>query len=192
VQHFNLRLVQILKEVGDVPPPPPPAIVQRAENNILSFDDIKEFIIKHEGYRNKVYNDSLGIPTIGIGFNLLRPDARNILNRLGLDYNSVLSGTTILTDDQVKEIFVICLKIAYADVKKYIPNYDSLPRNIKLGLIDLSFNLGYNRLNKFVKTRELILKGDYKGAANELIKSKWATQVGNRAKSIVSLFSSVS
>jgi len=192
VQHFNLRLVQILKEVVFLPPPPPPAIVQRAENNILSFDDIKEFIIKHEGYRNKVYNDSLGIPTIGIGFNLLRPDARNILNRLGLDYNSVLSGTTILTDDQVKEIFVICLKIAYADVKKYIPNYDSLPRNIKLGLIDLSFNLGYNRLNKFVKTRELILKGDYKGAANELIKSKWATQVGNRAKSIVSLFSSVS
>lgn len=192
MQRFNLRLVQILKEVGDVPPPPPPAIVQRAENNILSFDDIKEFIIKHEGYRNKVYNDSLGIPTIGIGFNLLRPDARNILNRLGLDYNSVLSGTTILTDDQVKEIFVICLKIAYADVKKYIPNYDGLPRNIKLGLIDLSFNLGYNRLNKFVKTRELILKGDYKGAANELIKSKWATQVGNRAKSIVSLFSSVS
>lgn len=184
---FDLLVEKILNEVGDVPPPPP-AIVQKTQDSTLTYDDIKNFIETHEGYRNKVYLDSLGIPTIGIGFNLLRPDAKAVLNRLGLDYNKVLSGQTILTDDQVKEIFQICLKIAYADVKKYIPSFDTLPKNIKLGLIDLSFNLGYNRLNKFVKTREYILKKDFKSAANELKNSKWSTQVGNRAKSIINLF----
>jgi len=184
---FQKYVKKILEVVGDVPPPPP-AIIQQAENNTLTYDDIQKFIVKHEGYRNKVYLDSLGIPTIGIGFNLLRPDAKIILNRMGLDYNSVLNGSTILTDDQVKEIFQICLKIAYTDVKNYIPKFDTLPKNVKLGLIDLSFNLGFNRLNKFVKTKEFILKGDYKSAGNELMKSKWATQVGNRAKSVVNLF----
>ena len=55
----------------------------------------------------------------------------------------------------------------------------------------MSFNLGYNRLNKFVKTKALILSKDYKNAADEILKSKWASQVGDRAKNIAKLFSSV-
>lgn len=187
---FSNIVKQILEAVGDVPPPPP-AIVQKAEDKTLTFDDIKTFITKHEGYRNKVYLDSLGIPTIGIGFNLKRPDAPIILKRLGLDYNKILTGEQILTDEQVKLIFQLCLKIAYTDVKNYIPSFDNLPKNIKLALIDLSFNLGYNRLSKFVKTKQHILAGDYKSAGSELMNSKWATQVGDRAKSIFNLFSSV-
>jgi lysozyme len=187
---FSKIVKQILEAIGDVPPPPP-AIIQKAEDRTLTYDDIKKFIIDHEGYRNKVYSDSIGIPTIGIGFNLLRPDAKIVLNKLGLSYNDVLSGKTILTDDQVLEIFKVSLKIAYADVKNYIPNFDSLPKNVKLGLIDMSFNLGYNRLNKFVKTKALILSKDYKNAADEILKSKWASQVGDRAKNIAKLFSSV-
>ncbi len=187
---FYKHVKRILEVVADVPPSPP-AIIQQAEDKTLTYDDIKDFITKHEGYRNKVYLDSLGIPTIGIGFNLRRPDAPMVLKRLGLDYNKVLSGEQILTDEQVKEIFQLSLKIAYADVKNYIPQFDALPKNIKLALIDLSFNLGYNRLSKFVKTRQYIIAGDYKSAANELMNSKWATQVGNRAKSIVNLFLSV-
>lgn len=183
---FNKLVKKVLEVVGDVPPPP--AIIQQAEDRTLTFDDIQKFITKHEGYRNKVYLDSLGIPTVGIGFNLRRPDAPIILKRLGLEYGKVLNGDQILTDEQVKEIFQLCLKIAYADVKHYIPKFDTLPKNIKLALIDLSFNLGYNRLSKFVKTRQFIIAGDYKNAANELMSSKWATQVGDRAKSIVNLF----
>jgi lysozyme len=122
----------------------------------------------------------------------LRPDARSILNRLGIDYNNVLNGSINLSDQQMRDLFIECLKIAYKDVKQYIPNYDSLPREIKLGLIDMSFNLGINRLSKFVKTKEYIAKGDFRSAANELKNSKWASQVGNRARNIISLFSSAS
>ena len=189
---YNKLVRQILEAVGDVPPPPPPAIVQKAVTSNLSFNDIFDFIKNHEGVRPHIYKDSLGIPTVGIGFNMMRPDAKLIFKSLGLNYNDILSGSTDLSDQQMRDLFIECLKIAYKDVKQYMPNYDSLPREIKLGLIDMSFNLGINRLSKFVKTKEYIVKGDYKAAANELKNSKWAGQVGNRAKNIISLFSSAS
>lgn len=187
---YNKLVQKIFEAIGDVPPPPP-AHIQKASDTKLTFDEIYELIKKHEGVRPEVYKDTMGIPTIGIGFNLMRPDAKSILNKLGLNYNDVLNGRVSLTDKQMKEIFVECLNIAYNDAKRYIPSFDSQPKEVKLALIDLSFNLGLNRLNKFVKTREYILNGDYKSAANELKNSRWANQVGNRAKSVIGLFLSV-
>ena len=185
---FYKKVKKIIQEATDVPPPPP-AIIQRAENRTLTFDDVLNLIKKHEGVRPHIYKDSLGIPTVGIGFNMMRPDARAIFNKLKINYDSVLSGSIDLDKKQMQDLFNECLKIAYADVKHYIPSFDGLPREVKLGLLDMSFNLGYGRLNKFVKTKEFIIKGDYKGAARELQNSKWAKQVGNRAKNIIDLFS---
>jgi len=189
---FYRKIKKIIEEATDTPPPPPPAaIIQKAENKTLTFDDILNLIKKHEGVKPHIYRDSLGIPTVGIGFNMQRPDAKAIFHKLNLDYSTVLNGTQDLTDQQMQDLFKECLKIAYTDVKHYIPAFDNLPREIKLGLIDMSFNLGYGRLSKFVKTKEYILKGDYQSAAKELLNSKWAKQVGNRAKNIVNLFSAV-
>lgn len=60
--------------------------------------DIKTMITESEGKRSCVYNDSLGIPTIGIGFNLKRDDAKALIQKLGLNYNSVVDGKQCLTD----------------------------------------------------------------------------------------------
>ena len=43
------------------------------------------------------------------------------------------------------------------------------------------FNLGYPRLSKFVKFIDAMQKGDWKKASEEMIDSKWASQVGRRA-----------
>jgi GH24 family phage-related lysozyme (muramidase) len=188
VQKFYKTVSRIIEAIATPPPPPPPALIQRADDTKLTFDDILKFIKKHEGVKPHIYRDSLGIPTVGIGFNMLRPDARAIFHKHNLDYDNVLNGSINLSEDQMHSLFQTCLQIAYADVKHYIPSFDALPRNIKLGLIDLSFNLGYGRLSKFVKTREYILKGNYKQAAAELENSKWAKQVGKRSKDIISLF----
>lgn len=167
---------------------PSPAIIQKVEDTKLTFDDVFEFVKDHEGYRPHVYKDSLGIPTIGIGFNLTRPDAKNIAQQAGANYQNILLGKEDLTDEQIKEIFKITIGIAYKDAKQWIPNFDGLPKNIKLAVLDLSFNMGYTRLSKFVKTRENILAKNYEAAARELQNSKWATQVGRRAKSVIGLF----
>ncbi len=187
---FYRRVEEVLEAVGDLPPPPP-ALIQKAEDTRLTFDDILDFIKQHEGYRHRVYKDTLGVPTIGIGLNLTRPDARKIISSVGSNYDKILKGEESLTDNQIKEIFKITLNIAYKDAKLWIPKFDSLPKEIKLAVLDMSFNLGYPRLSKFVKTKDFILKGNYKNAALEIQQSKWATQVGQRVQSLVKLFSSV-
>lgn len=185
---FDRIIKQILEAIADVPPPPASALVQTAVNTVLTFDDIFNFIKEHEGYRPGMYKDTRGIPTIGIGFNLMRPDAKVIARQAGVNYDNILSGAESLTDSQIKSIFEITLKIAYSDAKKWVPIFDGLPRDIKLAVLDMSFNLGFTRLNKFVKTREFILSKNFTKAAEELQKSKWATQVGKRAQNIINLF----
>ncbi|NBP01007.1 MAG: hypothetical protein EBU90_12890 [Proteobacteria bacterium] len=186
---FYKQVKTILEAVGDVPPPPP-ALVQKSIDSNLTFDEIFSFIKDHEGIKPAVYKDTLGVPTIGIGFNMLRPDARRLFKKLGVSYDDALSGKISLTDQQIKDLFILCLKIAYADAKLFVPSFDGLPKDIKLGLLDLSFNLGYPRLSKFKKTKQYIIDGQYDKAALELKNSKWATQVGRRANSIIKLFSS--
>ena len=184
---FNRLVNVILEAVADMPPPP--AIIRKAEDTKLTFDDIKDLIQAHEGVRPHGYLDSRGIPTIGLGFNLLIPDAKDLLARVNANDDNIKNGTDDLNKEQIKKLFEMCMQIAYKDVKQYIPSFDNLPRNIKLGLLDMSFNLGYGRLSKFVKTKQFITSGDYKSAASELKNSKWATQVGKRAEKIISLFS---
>jgi len=56
-------------------------------------------VATYEGNESCVYDDSMGIPTIGIGFNLQRSDAPSLIAGVGADYNSVLSGSQCLTSD---------------------------------------------------------------------------------------------
>jgi lysozyme len=45
----------------------------------------------------------------------------------------------------------------------------------------MSFNLGQTRLAGFQRLREAVKEQDWEQAAAELLDSKWATQVGQRA-----------
>ena len=45
-----------------------------------------------EGFRSKVYKDSLGIKTIGYGFNLEQSGAKQIMAKYGLDWNAYITG----------------------------------------------------------------------------------------------------
>ena len=50
----------------------------------FTYDEIKSLIQQHEGIHSAAYKDSRGIWTVGIGFNLERPDARAIFKQLNL------------------------------------------------------------------------------------------------------------
>lgn len=54
-------------------------------------------------------------------------------------------------------------------------------------LTDMMFNLGYSRLTQFKKLLYALKKGLYNDAANEMLDSAWATQVGNRATKLAAL-----
>lgn len=109
------------------------------------------------------YQDSVGFWTIGTG--------RLIDKRKG-------GG---LTD-------VECDFLLSNDVKRFEKELDvSLPwwRSIdpvrQRVLLDMAFNLGTNGLLSFANTLKFIKDKDYIRAADNMLKSKWAEQVGKRA-----------
>jgi len=183
---FNDLINRILEGL-DLPPPPPPGIVQKEPDKRINYQELYELIKDHEGYRNYVYKDSLGIPTIGVGFNLTRPDARKLITKVGANFNKIVTGEEALSDQQVKDLYDICIKIAINDAQTFMPNLINQPKNIKLAVVDMAFNLGYNRLSKFKNTKALILAGKYNDAANEILNSKWANQVKRRAQNVAKL-----
>jgi lysozyme len=121
---------------------------------------IQELILKHEGLRLFPYTDTVGKLTIGVG--------RNLIDR-GITKDEAL----VLLDNDIKD-FTAKLKVA-------IPWFDTAPDKVKLVLIDMAFNMGIAGLLQFKNTLEHIRLGQYNEAAEDMLKSLWAKQVGVRA-----------
>ena len=125
--------------------------------------DIQEQLLRDEGEILHPYRDHLGYLTIGIGHNL---DAKEI---------SHLAAMTILNDD-------IC------DVKIGLMGKWPWMRDLspaRLGaMINLAFNMGTGGLGGFKKLLKAAESGDWAAAAKELLDSKYATQVGERAQRV--------
>ena len=157
----------------------------------ISVNDAMAFIEPHEGRRNKVYSDSRGIPTIGIGFNLLRRDAPERLQKMGRDYDRIRSGQEQLTDQEINELFKTDIGSAHWNANAFV-DFAGQPKEVQLILTDMAFNLGANGLNKFRELQKALNEKDYQRAAQEMINSRWYGQVGNRSKKLVKMMASLS
>ena len=114
----------------------------------------------HEGLRLKPYKDTVGKWTIGIGRNLddkgITPqEARFLLN------NDIDHFTNSL--------------------ELNIPVYNRLSDCRQNVLVNMAFNMGVAGLKTFRNMINCLQVSDYHGAAKEMLNSKWAVQVGNRA-----------
>lgn len=118
-------------------------------------------LIDHEGMELEVYEDSLGIPTIGIG--------RNLLDR----------G---ITEDEARFLCNNDIDIVERELVAEFPIVAELDNVRQRVLIDMAFNIGVPRLTGFRKMWAAIHCGDYAEAAVEMMDSKWARQVGRRAE----------
>ena len=107
------------------------------------------------------YRDSIGKLTIGVGRNL---EDKGISQR---------EADTLLDNDLGEYSAAVVARIPFAH------RLDDARRGV---LINLAFNMGVEGLLKFTKTLALIEAGDYAGAADEMLRSKWAKQVGARAQ----------
>lgn len=144
---------------------------------------------RHEGIKNKVYLDSKGIPTVGIGFNLTDPNNKRILSKHGITDEQLRRG---LSKQQIKVLFEESLKQAKRDALKFLPDLMNHPVQVQNAVIDMAFNLGYSRLNKFAQFKKALQSKNYTEASNQMLNSLWARQVGNRAKYLASLVRSSS
>ena len=157
------------------------------QNTSFINPELKNMIARHEGKRNKVYNDSLGIPTIGIGFNLNRNDAREKIESLGLSYDDIIDGKVILNDQQIDTLFEYTLEEAQQTASNFVNNFNNLPSSVQSVLIDMAFNLGPNRLAQFKNFKQALENNNFELAAKEMIDSRWYNQVGNRSKELVNI-----
>ena len=152
-----------------------------------SVEPIFNQLSRHEGVRNKVYLDSKGIPTVGIGFNLQDPANRRILAQYGITNETLKSG---LSDRQIKMLFEESLKRAKLDALKFLPDLYKHPVKVQNAVIDMAFNLGYPRLSKFKDFRNSLNQRNYKQASKDMLNSLWAKQVGKRATYLADLVKS--
>lgn len=131
----------------------------------MSYDrtKLKQDLIRDEGLRLESYKDSVGLWTIGVG-HLLGPEQRMLkLNNIEA---MALLDSDIVTAEHVLD--------------GWIPLWANLDEVRQRALLNMCFNLG-NRVLQFVNTREGIIRQDWMFVSTNMLKSKWAQQVGARA-----------
>jgi|TARA_R110000851_G_scaffold121681_4_gene250596 lysozyme len=133
----------------------------------MNMDRLLQSVKKHEGYRNKVYLDTLGKRTVGVGHLCVEDfweddkeySEEMLMNILKDDLKNAIEGAERLLKD--------CLIL------------DSLAKEI---IIEMVFQLGETGVSKFKNMLKALKEGpDYQTAAIEMLDSKWAKQTPNRA-----------
>ena len=126
--------------------------------------NLRDQLIRDEGKRNYTYADSLGYHTWGIGH---------------LDKHSPIGEYH--TDDQVYAQFDADVQVATQALEKALPWVSQLDQVRRDCLINMSFNLGVATLCTFHIKLQAIHDQKWDEAAADMLQSKWARQVGNRA-----------
>jgi GH24 family phage-related lysozyme (muramidase) len=143
----------------------------------MNFDLIDKTILQHEGERLKVYADTLGNPTVGIG-HLIRPE------------DKLQIGDTI-SQDQSKEFFIKDRNTAVKDSLSIFPDLATFPGTVQAAVVSMLFNLGKPKFSTWTNTINLIKSHDWKKVSDYLNSSafdKWRSQVGKRVSELAGLF----
>src|SRR5690554_2251827 len=133
---------------------------------MLKRDVLARRLIKaHEGFSDRLYYDSEGVPTVGWGHNCLKPWPRHVLEQLfDLDYRE-----------------------AEEAARRLVKSFDELDEVRQAVLVNMAFNLGQARLASFSRMLAAVEAKDYETAAREMLDSKWARQVGRRARELAQM-----
>jgi lysozyme len=160
---------------------------------MMSREELQQLLIKHEGWRNRVYLDTKGLPTVGVGFNMKAAGAKALMGSLGIDYINVLSGASLLTNVQVQELFDKSTNYAIATANVLVPSFPNLPDPVQMAITDMAFNLGYTGLEGFENFIAALSKTppDFSTAVTEMRNSLWARQLPVRSSDDINLVLSV-
>ena len=133
--------------------------------------DIKTLLKKHEGCIPHAYLDSLGYLTIGVG-RLIDKQKGGRLSDDEIDY---------LLDNDIKKVQKELMAFAW---------YPQLDPVRQMVVESMAFNLGIEGFSQFKNTIAFIAAGKYAEAADNMLKSKWASQVGKRATELANMMRS--
>ena len=126
----------------------------------LDFKALTRWLEQDEGCRLRPYYCTGGKLTIGIGRNL----EDNGIGKAEAQF--------MLENDIVRII---------KELDQMLPFWRDLSANRQAAIVNMAFNLGTFGLSRFTKTIEFLKAEKYDEAGDEMLRSKWADQVGDRA-----------
>jgi len=141
----------------------------------MKYQSYRDLIKKHEGFSLKVYEDTVGNPSVGWGHAFL--------------YSPKPAVGTVFSDEQVIEFFENDMHIVEKDYV-WLENRFALHHlnYVRRGVLkNMLFNLGLTKLLGFRKMIKALQEGKWKQAASELLDSKYAKQVKGRAVELAHL-----
>ena len=135
------------------------------------MDRLKDSVKQHEGYRNKVYLDTLGKRTVGVGH---------------LCVEDFWEDDKEYEESFLMEILEKDLQEAIHGARSLMGEYGCADIDEKAEeiLIEMVFQLGKNGVSKFKNMWKALAEKNYIGASYEMLDSRWAKQTPNRAKAM--------
>lgn len=124
------------------------------------MEKLVDQLIRHESLELKPYKCTSDKLTIGIGRNL---------EDVGI------------SEEEAKILLMNDLARVDAQLEKMMPWSSQLDTVRYEGLMNFVFNVGIGTASKFVNAMGQLKDGNYDMAATELLDSRWAKQVGQRA-----------
>ena len=140
----------------------------------MNLERLMESVKKHEGYRNKVYLDTLGKRTVGVGHLCVEDfweddkeyEEKFLMEILAEDLQNAIKGARELKEEHS------CTDI------------DEIAQEI---IVEMVFQLGKTGVSKFRNMWKALSEKNYIGASYEMLDSRWAKQTPNRAKAMANL-----
>lgn len=132
----------------------------------MDIDKLLKELRRHEGMRNFPYKCSAGKLTIGVG--------RNIED-IGI------------TDDEADYLLRNDILRVQDDLDRNVAYWRVFPERTQRALVNFVFNVGITRALRFKRMWAALSKYDFHQAADELLDSKYAKQVGRRAEDLADM-----
>jgi lysozyme len=144
----------------------------------MDMDRLLESVKKHEGYRNKVYLDTLNKRTIGVGH---------------LCVEDFWEDDKEYEESFLMEILEKDLSEAIKGANELMAKNGCMDMNEKAHeiIIEMIFQLGKTGVSKFKNMWKALSELNYVGASYEMLDSRWAKQTPNRAKGMADTMKSI-
>ena len=136
----------------------------------MDINKLREQLKIDEGVKYEVYDDHLGYKTFGIG---------HLVKSTDEEYG-VPVGTPV-SEERVNSVFDKDVITYIDESKKVFGNLEDMPEEVQQVIVNMCFNMGAPRLSQFKKFIRAIHDEEWATASLEMLDSKWANQVGERA-----------
>ena len=147
----------------------------------MDIAKLREQLKIDEGVRYEIYDDHLGYKTFGIG---------HLVKTTDEEYG--LPCGTPVSEERVNSVFDKDVETYIDETKKVFGNLEDMPQEVQQVLVNMCFNMGAPRLSQFKKFIKAIHDEDWATASVEMLDSRWANQVGDRANRLSDRIKSIS